>query len=706
MRWTSKINIIYLIIISFIILSIQNADALQELNKTIQINEYYKQEFGLETGDILNLNLTTDIYADFFFLSEQSLIDYEINKAAKPSHVNWYKLNTTSFSENLTVDTGGTYFLIAVSKRASNSEYTNNTMNITESYDIRKQQIQVRTVSTLRKLGGTLMVILSMLLFFPVIIIFRKNRANAIFFLIFLIGLGFLIGDFHLFIGDVNQELNLLSNLLQGLITLLAIIVSINFVIAQVLSQMYTSATVKLVIRNPSFILYVTMNLGLIGSLIISLSDIDYMNRNLEINSVLLFRTIDFIIIAFILAIGLIIPYMYDTIQMMNPIGIIGKLIEDVTLNNLLKSSQLRRGKELSGTETSQKSNNHVQTKNIEFEPDSLQPIRDIANKAINESNYEILRVVSNKLGDLGKKYVLDAKINDTDKAIIAEHFGYHLDKIAETAIIRNDAATIKSIVNALLEINKASEKDSISYETIQYIGKIGLKCASNRLTNNIAYDVIDSLGELGEFFANNEWIKSTNQTLNEIYVISEELIQNELLISRPKSIMSSFYRVAKKAVAKQLDLQSLDALDKSQRIANRILNYSKDVSPIEFMAFLPLFEEVGTKLTDEMVILKGTMPATIDMVGKMGENAKDTEFIKKLTRTLIVVGIKLSKLNIAKENVLKVLVMLNSKNPTLQNEWDEVEKNVKLTDKDFSDKLKLEFLKSLQQNKKKSRRA
>ena len=62
------------------------------------------------------------------------------------------------------------------------------------------------------------------------------------------------------------------------------------------------------------------------------------------------------------------------------------------------------------------------------------------------------------------------------------------------------------------------------------------------------------------EFFAHKEWIKSTNQTLSEIYVISEELIQNELLISRPKSIMSSFYRIAKKAVAKQLDLQSLDA--------------------------------------------------------------------------------------------------------------------------------------------------
>jgi hypothetical protein len=307
----------------------------------------------------------------------------------------------------------------------------------------------------------------------------------------------------------------------------------------------------------------------------------------------------------------------------------------------------------------------------------------------------------------MGKNYVLDTKINDNDKAIIAEHFGYHLYKIAETAVIKKDLATITSIVNALLEINKASEKDAIAFETIVYIGKIGRKCASDRLENN-AYDVIDSLGLLGQTFASKEWVKSTDMTLNEIYAISEELIQNELLITRSKSIMSNFYRIAKKAVETQLDFQIMNALTKSQMIADRIMKYRKNifVIPGELHSFLPILEEVGTKITSEMVCSIGILPAIIDDVGKMGENTQDTEFIKKLTRTLIVIGINLSKLNVAKENVLKVMVMLNSKNPFVQNEWDEVEKNVKLIDKDFYDEFKMEFLKSLQQNKKKSRRA
>lgn len=784
MRCISKINIICLIIICLILLYIENVDAVQEINKTIQINEYYKQGFDLGAGDNLSLNLTTDNYADFFFLSEQGLIDYEISKVPKPSHVNWYRLNTTSFSENLTVDTSGIYFLIVSNEQNPNSEYMNKTLNLSESYDIKKQQIQRGNISYERIISALLILLLATVAFIVILIKWRKNLAAKTLVIISLLCLGFVVGDFPIFTGDITQELYLLSSLLQGLITLLAIVVSINFVIAQTLSQMYTSATAKLVIRNPLFILFLTMNLTLIALLVLSLSDIDFVNGYYKINGELVYRYIDFIIIFFILAISTIIPYIYETIQIMNPAVIIDKLIEEVTFNNLLNSSKLRKNliTETGGSKTSIKSvnyrrnrlinqiksilvvhksinyiynrlinqvngilsnyesvnyrwnrlinqvnnilsnyesisygwnriinyfNNILPTKIIESEPDGLQPIRDIANKAINDSNYEILRIASNKLEEWGEKYVLNAKINDNDKAIIAEHFGYHLYKIAETAIIKKDFATITSIVNALLEINKASEKDAIAFETIVYIGKIGRKCASDRLENN-AYDVIDSLGLLGQTFASKEWIKSTDMALNEISAISEELIQNELLITRSKSIMSNFDRIAKKAVETQLDFQITKALLNSQMIADHIMKYKKNifVIPGELRSFLPILEEVGTKITSEMVNSIGILPAIIDDVGKMGEYSQDTDFIKKLTRTLIVIGINLSKQNIAKDNVLKTLVMLNSKNPSVQNEWGEVEKIVSLTDKDFFDKLKLEFLKSLQQNKKKSRRA
>lgn len=99
MKFVYKINIICLIIISLIIPFIQNVDAQQEINETIQISEYYKHGFELEKNDIISLNLTADHYANFIFLSETALIDYEINGVAKPAHENWYKLNTTKFFE-------------------------------------------------------------------------------------------------------------------------------------------------------------------------------------------------------------------------------------------------------------------------------------------------------------------------------------------------------------------------------------------------------------------------------------------------------------------------------------------------------------------------------------------------------------------------------------------------------------------------------
>ena len=65
----------------------------------------------------------------------------------------------------------------------------------------------------------------------------------------------------------------------------------------------------------------------------------------------------------------------------------------------------------------------------LNFDSDGLQPLSTIANKAINDSNYELLRIIFDKLGQLGKKFVSDDKITDDKKVIIAEHFGYHLYK-------------------------------------------------------------------------------------------------------------------------------------------------------------------------------------------------------------------------------------------------------------------------------------
>ncbi len=734
MKFIYKISIICLIIVSLIILFIQNVDAQQEINETIQISEYYKHGFELENNAIIILNLTTDHYANFFFLSETALIDYEINGIAKPVHENWYKINTTKFFENITVDTSGTYFLIVESKNTPARELNNKTLfNIKGLFDIQKPT--VKSISQPRLFLGIVLIIISgiALLIFSYIYalhIKMNNLASIAFIFICLLILGFIISNISFFKGDFNQAFSLLNTLFQTLAAILAIIVSINFVIAQILAQSYNnSAIIKSFIRNGLFTQIVLPYLLIIVLILFYMADIEKFDTYYGIYGIILYRAVDMIIYLFIFAIALVIPYIYGVAEQMKPEVIIKQLSKEVTTRNLLESSSIRKNFNtdliLKRSENGQgyihdilkklidhfnkifhtKSNKlDNTTTNKKFESDGLQPLREIANKAIKDSNFEVLRIISNKLENLGKEYVSDSTLTTQQKAIIAEHFGYHLYEIAKTS---NEPVIMNLFFNALLEINMSSREDSVAKETIIYMGKIGRLYASYRLTFN-AYDLIDKLSDRCIIFVDNNCSISAKQSLNDIYVISEELIKNNLLISRSRPIMASLYRIAKKTIEKQMDELTCDVLNKSQKIAELIVDYRKDlfVIPGALLPFFEIIKEVSTNMTDDMDILKGIMPSVVEQAGKLGENTQDTELVKRLASTLIIVGINLNKRNIGKAEMFKTLVILINKNPFLIDIWDDIVKPyLDPGNKEFLASLKSEILRK-QKNKTKSRGA
>lgn len=700
MTFIYKVNIICLIIISLIIPFIQNVDAQQEINETIQLNEYYKHRFELEKDDIIIFNLTTDHYANFFFLSETALIDYEINDIAKPVHENWYKINTTKFFENISVDTSGSYFLIVDSKNMRTGEQNNKTLfNLKGLFNIQKHT--GKRISQERLSFGILVILISgiVLLILSNIYVWHirmNNLASIAFVFICLLILGFIISNISFFKGDFNQAFSLLNVLFQTLAAILAIIVSINFVIAQILAQSYNnSAIIKSFIRNGLFTQIILPYLLIIVIILLYLTDIEKFDTSYEIYGIISPRVVDIAIYCFIFAIALLIPYIYGVAEQMKPEIIIEQLSKEVTTRNLLKSSELRRNfySDLSVSENRQGFIHNILKRligflnkichklnkfdttitNTKFESDGLQPLREIANKAIKDLNFEVLRITSNKLENLGKEYVSNSTLTTQQKTIIAEHFGYHFYEIAKTS---NDPVTMNLFFNALLEINLLSREDSISNETIIYMGKIGRLCSSYRLTFN-AYDVIDTLSDRCVFFADNHFSISAKQSLNDVYVISEELIKNNLLISRSRPIMASFYRIAKKTTEKQMDELTCDALNKSQKIAELTLDYRKDifVIPGELLPFFEIIEEVSTKMTDDMEILKVIIPSVVEQVGKMGENTQDRELIKRLAITLIIAGINLNKRNIGKAEIFKTFVNLINKNPFLIDIWDDITK-------------------------------
>jgi hypothetical protein len=89
------LNILILLTLLFVLSSFPAFAAIQKVNSTVERNNFYKIEQPIIKDDTVTINLTANGSVDIFIFSEQDLIDYQVNGIIKPTHLLWFKLNTT-----------------------------------------------------------------------------------------------------------------------------------------------------------------------------------------------------------------------------------------------------------------------------------------------------------------------------------------------------------------------------------------------------------------------------------------------------------------------------------------------------------------------------------------------------------------------------------------------------------------------------------
>ena len=510
-----------------------------EVNETVQNGDYYKNRTILKNGWYLSVNITANSPVDVFVLSESDFIDYEVNRVVNPPHTEWYSLNTKSFQKNLNVSQEGDYFVVVDNSVVPvRGAIPSGSVNVSGSVEVGNNQAP----GWITVLGCTLFKIVAIIfgiwtlfyLIFPFLKYLQNNYkycnlkhkmvalikflrkdgkydiANIwifIWLICVLAGLSlWFFCNISFFSGDYNSALYLLSAMLQSLAAIFTITITVTFVIVQIASQTYTSKIAEKIVKKWYFNLFLVLYILTFFLLIVIFSNVDE-------NSMTEHRTyISIAVLVFSLCILYIGSYINRIIDFLKPITIVRLYGEDVKKESVTLAYD---GREKSAL-----------TIGDEYESDPLQPLRDIANNAISNSNHEVARLAINKITEKGK----DLIENEDDAAKIADHFAYHLEKIGKNAVYSKDPDFIDLVNDAMKTIAKSSITDSGMKPLIEKLGDLGSECAEQKIYR-ISLDIIHEIEKLGIKAVNEGFAKessSAHAAIIKIHDIGQVLIKNE----------------------------------------------------------------------------------------------------------------------------------------------------------------------------------
>ncbi|MDF0591745.1 DUF2254 domain-containing protein [Methanotrichaceae archaeon Mx] len=250
---------------------------------------------------------------------------------------------------------------------------------------------------------------------------------------------------------DIESSRYMLSLLVQSQVTILAIVVSLSLVAMQLASSSYSSRVVDLLKNSPDFWILLIIY---IVSIIIGVSILKLIQTN-EINNFNLENYISNTYRFGIVAILILIPYIWNVLELMRPSTIIYKLSQKITAKRVLSIQYIG-------------DNN-----------DPIQPITDIIVKSLmryDEGTVLIgLKTLSSRITT-----ILDGRsLSGHEEIFLSEVFYHHISEIGFLAIQRNDQYASIQVIRNIEQVGLVAIKNNFriaSIEAVYSIRKVGLK--------------------------------------------------------------------------------------------------------------------------------------------------------------------------------------------------------------------------------------
>ena len=256
---------------------------------------------------------------------------------------------------------------------------------------------------------------------------------------------------------DLESTRNILNILIQSEVAIFAIVVSLSLVAVELAATSYSSRVIDVFKNTPDFLILLETYLIAIVYELILLKLVN--NNNLLNLNAYIFSAFSFGIFAFVA----LVPYIWNTLEMLKPTTITKKLAEKITKDSVLAF-----------TKTMEK----------ESEKDTILPIIDIVRKSMMEYDDETMRDALRAIEDRNSQIFKETEtFKDMEEYEVSNHFYSSLSKIGELAIELKHSYEAYWIVRSLGNLGKETIKLRRPVATgraFYYLGVLGKEAVEN----------------------------------------------------------------------------------------------------------------------------------------------------------------------------------------------------------------------------------
>ncbi len=289
----------------------------------------------------------------------------------------------------------------------------------------------------------------------------------------------------------------MLSALIQSLAAVVAIVVTLSLVAIQLSAQSYSSRVIDVYRKTPDIWILISIYTT---NIFFGLATIKIIGTNtLPPNG--LFSLEFFIFIAYFMgffAFICLIPYIWNTLALVNPSTVVQLLTKDITEQKILKIVDKR--------ETTLDEN------------DPLLPIIDIITGSMMKYDYATVRTGANAIVNLASKI-----LSEEHEKEITEHVSTHLKRVSMLALKRDDEESFEIVMDSFTKIANNTVKNGLEETTKSLVGmlrQIGELALADQ--NYLVIFLVDTLEKLGVKTGEKEQKSATSSVISALNTFSQ----------------------------------------------------------------------------------------------------------------------------------------------------------------------------------------
>jgi hypothetical protein len=371
---------------------------------------------------------------------------------------------------------------------------------------------------------------------------------------------------------EISNTQYLLSALVQCEAAIVAIVITLTMLAIQLTYSEYSPRVINILINNPDMKILLSLygisifyglfvlraveaaegSIGMWGyNHILFIMPSEYISHEFE-------RFVSLALLLGIFSVVALIPYIQNTIKLLNPKAIIDKQLESLSVKKLLTDDDTKKEKSIK----------------------RLRLVVDIIRGSIRKSDLETTREGLEALTSRVIQQLDDTNSSNGKK--ISEIFCEHLKGIAELAENKRDEASVIEVIKNLKDFGKQSaEKELVNAtrEVASSLGTVGEAAAENGF-KIATKQVVLSLKDIGMDAAKNNFEEVIEQVAKLLGGVGEAAAKNELKIAT-KQVVESLEVVGKTAAKENLKeavkevAKSLESVGKTS-IENRLQDTAK----------------------------------------------------------------------------------------------------------------------------------